>query len=203
MAKETGLGITTFSWDDVAGTPRTIINDFTTFNFDTPRALQDVTGVDKSAMERLQLLADFTVSGTTVFNDAGNRVSATLSKEPFSVTIDETVSLAPGGVGRIGIVNVDGSLDAHTVDKFESDVSAAIARGLSCIVLDLTECRYISSRGIGAIMTVARRAEKAQGKLVLAGVRKSVRKIFDTMGLDAVLVVADTVEEARKMFESG
>ena len=72
MAKETGLGVTTFSWDDSGANVRTILNDFTTFSFDTPRALQDVTGLDKSAMERLQLLADFTVSGTTVFNDASN-----------------------------------------------------------------------------------------------------------------------------------
>ena len=52
-------------------------------------------------------------------------------------------------------------------------------------------------------MTVARRAEQAPGKLVLAGVRRSVKTVFDTMGLDAVLAMADTVEEARRMFESG
>ena len=69
MVKETGLGITTFSWDDSSGSVKAIKDDFTTFNFDTPRALQDVTGLGKSAMERLQLLSDFTVSGTTVFND--------------------------------------------------------------------------------------------------------------------------------------
>jgi len=38
-----------------------------------PPAQADVTKlVDKSAMERLQLLADFTVSGTTVFNPTSN-----------------------------------------------------------------------------------------------------------------------------------
>lgn len=72
MAKEAGIGVTTFSWDDNGGTLRAIVNDFTQFNFDTPRAIQDITGLDKLAMERLHLLADFTVSGTTVFNDAAN-----------------------------------------------------------------------------------------------------------------------------------
>jgi anti-anti-sigma factor len=173
--------------------------------FDSSGALEqaELAAADPTKARGRGLLMVKQQAQELVFNETGNRVSATLSKEPFTVTIDETVSLAPGGVGRIGIVKVDGSLDAHTVDKFESDVGEAVARGLSCIVLDLTECRYISSRGIGAIMTVARRAEKAQGKLVLAGVRKSVRKIFDTMGLDAVLTVAETVEDARRMFESG
>ena len=44
MPKETGLGVTTFSWDDSAGSLKAIVNDFTTFSFDTPRALQDTTG---------------------------------------------------------------------------------------------------------------------------------------------------------------
>jgi hypothetical protein len=72
MAKESGLGVSTFSWDDSGGTLRALVNDFTTFNFDTPRAVQDITGLDKNAMERLHLLADFSISGTTVFNDAAN-----------------------------------------------------------------------------------------------------------------------------------
>ena len=70
MAKESGLGVTTFSVDDSAGTQRAIINDVTQFNITTPSNQQDVTGVDKSAMERLLLLADGQVQFTYVFNDA-------------------------------------------------------------------------------------------------------------------------------------
>jgi hypothetical protein len=44
--------------DDSAGTPRICSNSNTNFEFATPRAVQDATGVDKSAMERLLLLAD-------------------------------------------------------------------------------------------------------------------------------------------------
>jgi hypothetical protein len=42
----------------------------TNFSFATPRGVQDVTGVDKSAMERLLLLADFSITLNGVFNDA-------------------------------------------------------------------------------------------------------------------------------------
>ena len=72
MAKEAGIGWTTFSLDDSGGTLRAIVNDVTQCNFDTPRAVQDVTGLDKSAIERLHLLADFSVSFTGVFNDAAS-----------------------------------------------------------------------------------------------------------------------------------
>ncbi len=58
MAKETGLGWTTLSVDDSGGTPVVIKNDITDLSISTPRGVQDVTGVDKSAKEALLLLAD-------------------------------------------------------------------------------------------------------------------------------------------------
>src|SRR5262249_49351406 len=61
MAKATGIGWTTLSVDDSSGTPVVIKNDVTNLQFATPRGVQDVTGVDKSAIERLLLLADFSI----------------------------------------------------------------------------------------------------------------------------------------------
>ena len=69
MAKTTGLGVTTLSVDDSGGTVRDIRNDITSFNFATPRGVQDVTGIDKSAMERLLLLADFSITLNGVVNN--------------------------------------------------------------------------------------------------------------------------------------
>lgn len=73
MAKVTGLGWTTLSVDDSTNTQQDIRNDITNLQWATPRAVQDVTGIDKSANERLLVLADFTVSLTGVFNPAANR----------------------------------------------------------------------------------------------------------------------------------
>ena len=70
MAKENGLGWTTFSVDTSAGSLKAIVNDITSASWQMPRAIQDVTGLDKSAMERIHLLADFSVSMSGVFNDA-------------------------------------------------------------------------------------------------------------------------------------
>ncbi|MEV0526052.1 hypothetical protein AB0I66_21685 [Streptomyces sp. NPDC050439] len=96
MAKESGLGWTTASVDDAAGTPRAIKNDFTNLQFATPRAVQDVTGIDKSAMERLLLLADFSVTFNGVFNDASN-MSHDVFKTVPSTSVLRTVSLAVSG----------------------------------------------------------------------------------------------------------
>ena len=72
MAKQSGLGWTTLSVDDSSGTAQDIRNDITNFQFATPRAVQDVTGVDKSAIERILLLADFSITLNGVFNEAAN-----------------------------------------------------------------------------------------------------------------------------------
>jgi hypothetical protein len=90
MAKQSGLGWTTLSVDDSSGTPVVIKNDVTNFQFATPRGVQDVTGVDKSAIERLLLLADFSITLNGVFNTA---VSHSALKTVPSTSVNRTVTL--------------------------------------------------------------------------------------------------------------
>lgn len=72
MAKESGIGMT-LSIDDSAGAAKAITNDVSAVQFSTPQGLQDITGLDKSAIERLALLSDGTVSVTIpAFNDAAD-----------------------------------------------------------------------------------------------------------------------------------
>ena len=96
MAKESGLGWTTLSVDDSADAVKTIKNDITDFSFATPRGVQDITGVDKSAFERLLLLADFSITLNGVFNDAAN-LSHIVFKTVPSTSVARTVSLDVSG----------------------------------------------------------------------------------------------------------
>jgi hypothetical protein len=96
MAKESGLGWTTCSVDDSAGAAKAIKNDITNLQFATPRAVQDVTGIDKSAMERLLLMADFSITLNGVFNDAADQAHAVF-KTVTSTSVARTVTLAVSG----------------------------------------------------------------------------------------------------------
>lgn len=96
MAKENGLGWTTLSVDDSGGTVRAIKNDIRNLSFATPRAVQDVTGIDKSAIERLLLLADFSVDLNGVFNDAANQSHDVFKTVP-STSVNRTVTIAVSG----------------------------------------------------------------------------------------------------------
>src|SRR5262245_51323247 len=96
MAKESGLGWTAATIDDSSGTPRAIRNDFTNLQFATPRAVQDVTGIDKSAMERLLLLADFSIRLDGVFRDASNMCHDVVKTVP-STSVARTTLLTVSG----------------------------------------------------------------------------------------------------------
>lgn len=96
MAKESGLGWTTCSVDDASGTARAIKNDITNLQFATPRGVQDITGIDKSAYERLLLLADFSVTLNGVFNDAANQSHDVFKTVP-STSVARTVTLTVSG----------------------------------------------------------------------------------------------------------
>lgn len=95
MAKTSGLG-SVVAVDDSSGTPQTISNDITNFDISTPRAVQDTTGVDKSAMERILLLADFSVTLNGVFNMASN-MSHDVFKTVPSTSVNRTVTISPIG----------------------------------------------------------------------------------------------------------
>lgn len=91
MAKESGLGWTTLSVDNAAGVAKDIRNDITNHQFATPRAVQDVTGIDKSAMERLLLLADASYTLNGVFNDAADFSHDVLKTVP-STSVQRTIT---------------------------------------------------------------------------------------------------------------
>lgn len=90
-SKTSGLGAT-INVDTSVPAATDISNDITNFEFATPRAVQDTTGVDKSAMERLLLLADFSVTLNGVFNTA---LSHTVFSDVSSSDVTRTTKIQP------------------------------------------------------------------------------------------------------------
>lgn len=79
MAKITGLGQTALNLDNDAGAAQDIRNDVTNYDFSTPYNVQEITGVDKFAIERQLLLADHQGTLNGVVNPSANRQHAVMS----------------------------------------------------------------------------------------------------------------------------
>jgi len=97
MAKSSGLGWTTLSIDDVGGTPVVLKNDFNSVQFGTPLAVQEVTGLDSFAIERITLLGDMSFTGNgAAMNPASSKSHTTLANQTDRRT-NRTVTIVVNG----------------------------------------------------------------------------------------------------------
>jgi hypothetical protein len=129
MSKESGLGWTTLSVDDSGGTPRDIRDDVTNFQMAMPQAVQDVTGVDKFAMERLPLLADFSASLSFVFDDATNKIHDVFSDANTGVSRTTTFAHS-GNTMAVECLATDYALTRGQDGAFTGTVPLVLANGV-------------------------------------------------------------------------
>jgi hypothetical protein len=119
----------TVAVDDSGGVARTISNDITSLELATPRAVQDVTGVDKSAMERLLLLADMSVTFTIVFNDAANMGHAVFRTVPSTSVARTTTLTHSAQILAAELLYTDYPLSRAQSGEFTAQVPGALADG--------------------------------------------------------------------------
>ena len=116
MAKQSGLGDQLLV-DDNGGTARDISNDVTSHTLNLPQNLQDVTGLDKSAMERLALLKDGTIEISGVFNATTNASHDVFKNKANVRTVTYRVGGNTGGNPQVamemlvGAYNISRSAD--------------------------------------------------------------------------------------------
>ncbi len=128
MAKESGLGFTV-TVDNAAGSGQAISNDVTNFEFGTPRTVQDVTGVDKSAVERLLLLADFSCTLNGVFNDASNQSHDVFKTVPSSNATRTVVLVHSGQTMTAECIFTDYALTRAATGELTWSAPGVLANG--------------------------------------------------------------------------
>lgn len=128
MAKTTGLGAA-ISVADSTPTPQTISNDVTNFTFASPRGVQDVTGVDKSAMERLLLLADASMTLNGVFNSATNAEHDVFKTIPTTSVARATVLTVASKVWTTSMLLTDYTLTRSAAGELTFAVPGSLTGG--------------------------------------------------------------------------
>lgn len=130
MAKEPGFPFAVIV-DDSGGTARTISNDVGSLQFATPRGVQDITGVDLSAIERQLLLADMSVTfSAPAFNDTANTGFHMVFRTVSSTSVARTCSLAvSGNTLAPEVLFTDYQLSRGTDGSLTSSVPGVLANG--------------------------------------------------------------------------
>jgi len=100
-------------------------------------------------------------------------------------------------INGVAILDVEGSLDAHTTPEFDKKMKEIMGQTKK-VLLNVSKMVYIATSGLGALM-----AAKSLGAIVvLAGMNDNVKKVFSAMGFNKVFKIFPSIELARDSFSS-
>ena len=96
------------------------------------------------------------------------------------------------------VIDVEGRLDMDGVREIEDVFSYAVTSKQARIVLNLAGVSFLSSIGIRMLMTAVRGQQQRGGKVLFAAPDAMVRRVLETAGIDRLVPLLDTVEEATR-----
>ena len=84
---------------------------------------------------------------------------------------------------------VSGAIDGYTAQGFEDEVLNGIRQSHSRIILDFSEVTYISSSGIGVLISAHSMLEETDSKepaasIIILNAQPSVRDVFNLLEID-------------------
>jgi anti-sigma B factor antagonist len=125
-----------------------------------------------------------------LFQATGGAMSKETTDEARAVIATETPEW-PGA-----LIVARGELDVQSVPELRARLAEAIDAGNKRIVMDLAEVSFIDSLSLSALVG-ARRKLGDDGRLAIVAVHEYVRLILQATGLEQVLDVFATREEAE------
>lgn len=107
------------------------------------------------------------------------------------------ISSGPGP-DDVYVVRVAGEVDMSHERELREELHSAVEAESKGIVVDLTDCEFIDSSAIRALLLSREEKTPDRGSesLAVAASRDQILRILSVMGLDQVLPIRPTVEEA-------
>jgi anti-sigma B factor antagonist len=97
----------------------------------------------------------------------------------------------------LAILAVGGEVDYEVSPQLKAHVMRAIKAGTRRLVLDLSDVTFIDSTAIGVLAGAVEKLDEAGGgSLAVVSTHEKVMQIFEITGLDSVVTVHPTREEA-------
>jgi len=103
----------------------------------------------------------------------------------------------PGVHSRV--LRVGGDFDGLSVPGLRDSLNVGLNQGVTQFVLDLSDCEYMDSSGLGFIIWADNRLAPVAGRLAITGQNPDVTRILELSGLIIMapsVIVAPSVEQA-------
>jgi anti-anti-sigma factor len=101
------------------------------------------------------------------------------------------------------VVVLKGELDIATLAICRHDFGAALnllGEGRAkWMVLDVSECDFVDSTGLGVFVSLTRTARESGGDAIIAAPTSQIQRVFEVMNMTKFLTVADTMEQAKAL----
>jgi anti-anti-sigma factor len=101
---------------------------------------------------------------------------------------------------NILILKPTGRLDTESSPSLEDTIGEQINGGEKNVILDLSDVPYLSSQGLRVILTAAKLADAAGGKLVVSSPQDAVKTIFNITGVRQLIQIFSANPEAAQSF---
>jgi len=99
------------------------------------------------------------------------------------------------------VVLPQGDLDLYASVAFFNTVVARFDSVADHLVLDFSSVRYLDSSGVGALIRLAQHAKTFGGKIQLANLNGTPKKVLEMSNIIRLFIVATDVETALKSWE--
>src|SRR5688572_11228581 len=102
---------------------------------------------------------------------------------------------------NVKILALTGELDASNAVLVDSEILNLLNQHPDQIWIDGSEISYISSAGLGVFLSHLQNFKQANVNLVFFGLNAKIRNIFTILGLDELLNIVPSLDEAIAFFE--
>jgi anti-sigma B factor antagonist len=102
--------------------------------------------------------------------------------------------------GSVKVVYTPKRLDAQASREVEDVLLKVIESGAKTVLCNFMQTEYISSAGLRVLLTAMKTLKKSEGQLCICTANSFVIEVLETSGLNNVLKIFGTEEEALKNF---
>ena len=106
------------------------------------------------------------------------------------------LSVSSDNHGDVVVVQVAGDVDATTAGLLREALTAPMAEGKTRFIADLSAVDFMDSTGLGVLVGRLKAARQLGGTLHCVVTTDRNRRIFSATGLERVLVLHETLDEA-------